>query len=254
MGENKDMSTPVRVGISIPTVGITTPEAYYNRLLFSFHLGKFEAENPGKFEFHWFVAGSMFTPMAREQLAENAFNQGMDFIFMIDDDMVGPIDLFEVMYLQMEEHPEIDILAPLAFTRNPPHLAVLYTCSEGFDPVTKQPYFTNNYVKNYPKDTLVECDAVGFGAALIRCDILKRMKKPWFMSTSPTGEDILFCYNAKQQANARVFMDTAIKLTHLSHPIRVDEEYAEEHWKEHGLDFKTQHGKYDKYPNLKEVI
>lgn len=254
MGKDKDMSEPVRVGISIPTVGITTPEAYYNRLLFASHLGKLEAKNPDKFEFHWLVAGSMFTPMAREQLAKNAFNEGMDFIFMIDDDMVGPHDLFEALYCQMEEHPEIDILAPLAFTRNPPHLAVLYTCDEGFDPVTKQPYFTNSYVKNYPKDTLVECDAVGFGAALIRCDILKRMPQPWFMSTSPTGEDILFCYNAKQKANARVFMDTSIKLTHLGHPIRIDEEYAESHWKEHKLNDKREHGAHTKYPNLKEVI
>jgi hypothetical protein len=64
--------------------------------------------------------------------------------------------------------------------------------------VEKKDYFINNVVMNYPKDKLVECDAVGFGAVLIKRWVLDKIGKKPFMSTCGTGEDILFCYKAKK--------------------------------------------------------
>ena len=83
----------------------------------------------------------------------------------------------------------------------------------------------NNFVKNYPKDTLVECDAVGFGAVLINMEIVRTMKPPYFFSTTGSGEDIYFCMKARQEAGARVFMDTRVKLGHIGSPNIIDEEY-----------------------------
>jgi len=145
---------------------------------------------------------------------------------MIDDDMLGDNDLFFKLY---KHH--VDIVAPLAFTRNPPHMPVLYRQEKGFDPVHHQPFSMNHFIRNYPKDTLVNCDAVGFGAVLINMKVFKDMRKPYFMGTTGTGEDVLFCYNARQQAGAKVYMDTATKLTHLGAPLKVDEKYANYYWK-----------------------
>lgn len=219
-----------KVAISIPSEGHTLPEAYDNHLVLSFHLGRLQEqwkqeEREIQYEFYWYTAGRLLTALAREKLVQEALNAGMDYIFMYDDDMLLPIDTVERLLTDMEEHPEMDIVAPLAFMRNPPHYAVIYTTIEGFDQESHQPYFINNFVKDYPKDTLVECDAVGFGGVLIKMDLVKKLKPPYFFSTTGSGEDIYFCMKSRNEAGARIFMDTRVKLGHLSAPKIIDEDY-----------------------------
>lgn len=219
-----------KIAMSIPSEGHTLPEAYDNHLVLAFHLGvlqeKWKNENrPIRYEFYWYTTGRLLTAMAREKLVEQALLSGMDYILMYDDDMLLPSSFLEQMIDDVEKHPEIDVLAPLAFMRNPPHYAVIYTTTEGYDQKLHQPYFFNNFVKNYPKNTLVECDAVGFGAVLIKMDMIRKMQAPYFMSTTGTGEDIFFCMKSKQEAGARIFMDTRIKLGHLAKPKVIDEDY-----------------------------
>lgn len=226
-----------KVAMSIPSEGHTLPEAYDNHLVLSFHLGALQErwkheKRPIQYEFYWYTAGRLLTAMAREKLVQEALNAGMDYIVMYDDDMLLPIDMVERMIADIEANPQIDVLAPLAHMRNPPHYAVIYTTTEGYDDKAHQPYFVNNFVRNYPKNTLIECDAVGFGAVMIKMDIVKKMKPPYFFSTTGSGEDIYFCIKSKQDAGARIFMDTRIKLGHLSAPRIIDEEYYEKWIKE----------------------
>lgn len=226
-----------RVAISIPSEGHTLPEAYDNHLVLSFHLGCLQErlkheKAPIQYEFYWYTTGRILTALAREKLVQEALKGGMDYIFMYDDDMILPIDTVEFLLRDMEEHPEIDVVAPLAFMRNPPHYAVMYTTIEGFDKDTHMPYFINNFVKKYPKDKLVECDAVGFGAVLIKMSMVNRMKPPYFFSTTGSGEDIYFCMKSRQETGARIFMDTRVKLGHLSKPPVIDEAYFEKWVKE----------------------
>lgn len=248
----------VKVVIAIPNEGSTHYLAYDNRMLMMIHLGVIQerslhepvTKDGAIFQFYHFTAGRLLTPAAREALAEHALNAGMDRILFIDDDMTTPLDLFERLY----EH-DVDVVAPLAFTRNAPHLPVIYSCESGWDPVTKSDYFINHYVRNYPENQLVRCDAVGFGAALIKMDVIRKMRKPYFMSTCGTGEDILFCYNAQQQAGAKIYMDTSTKLGHLSAPTVVDEDYARWWWKTYEKkDVTKEHSLYNKYENPKEAV
>lgn len=229
----------VKVQISIPNEGHTECEAYANRLLMCFHLGmlqlasklgvkeyegiKFDYPDDVVFEFIWSTVGRVLTPIARERLTEWAIAGGVDYIFMIDDDMICPMDLFEKLF----KH-NVDVVAPLAFTRRAPHYPVIYRVLEGYDNMTHQAYFVNKQINNYPKDTLVECDAVGFGAALIKMDVIKKMTRPYFMSTTAAGEDIWFCRQAKR-SGARIYMDTATKLGHMGMaPIITEVDYERE--------------------------
>jgi hypothetical protein len=238
-----------KIAMSIPSEGHTLPEAYDNHLLLSFHLGmlqeRWKHENrPIQYEFGWFTVGRVLTALAREKLAENALKAGYDYIFMYDDDMLLPIDLMERLIEDVETHPEIDVVAPLAFMRNAPHYAVMYTTTEGYDTDVHQPYFFNNFVKNYPKDTLVECDAVGFGAVLIKVDMMKKLKPPYFFSTTGSGEDIYFCMKSRQETDARIFMDTRLKLGHLGRPPIIDEDYFEKWVKDNKHDIPEVPHKY----------
>lgn len=250
----------IKVLIAIPNMGYTQVEAYGNRLMNFMTMGNIQTEqrlfrdfyeltkeinpevaaqtaqkfieskaqyvkNIGEdiFEF-WFVnIGRIFTPAAREQAADKAVEAGMDYLFFIDDDMICPNDLFLKLYRHMGV---ADVVAPLAFTRNPPYKPVMYQSVEGWDASARSDYFMNNTVMNYPRKKLVECDAVGFGSALINTWIFKKLQKPWFMSSCGTGEDILFCYKARK-VGARVFMDTTFNIGHLGHPQVITEEFAD---------------------------
>ncbi len=238
-----------RIAMSIPSEGHTLPEAYDNHLVLSFHLGvlqeKWKHENrPIQYEFYWYTVGRVLTALAREKLVQEALKANLDYIIMYDDDMLLPIDMVERMIDDVEKNPEIDVLAPLAHMRNAPHYAVIYTTTEGYDDKAHAPYFVNNFVKNYPKDKLVECDAVGFGAVMIKMEMVRRITPPYFFSTTGSGEDIYFCMKSRQDAGARIFMDTRIKLGHLSAPRVIDEEYYEKWIKDNNHEIEDVPHKY----------
>ncbi len=210
---------PQKIVIAIPTEGFTAPEPLHSIWQNAFHLGKLSAE--GKFEFYFKPVGRILTAYAREKILESALQIGADYVMMVDDDMVFPGDIFERLYSH-----QVDIVAALAFTRNPPHLPVLYQMHEGWDSVQHKEYAICEWIKNYPKDRLVECDAVGFGCVLIDMKIVRKMTPQYFCMSSETGEDILFCLKAKKEAGARVFMDTSLKIGHLGNgPIITEDNF-----------------------------
>lgn len=227
----------IKVLVGTPKDGKTEPRAYDNRMEMCFHLGALQALSENgltelsgvtfnypkdtKFEFYISTIGRVFTALARERIADTALSLGADYLFMVDDDMIVPPDLFELLFRH-----NVDVVAPLAFTRYPPHKPVLYQLKTGYDVIAKREYYINYPVLNYPKNTLVQCEAVGFGAVLIKTDVFKSIKKPWFMTTSGAGEDIHFCWSAGK-AGRKIFMDTSIKLGHLSDPKEVTEEIFE---------------------------
>lgn len=280
-----DESKVVRVLFAVPNEGHTVVEAYANRIIGSIHMGKFQQMSKSAFDFkkliekyapeaveavmseYWsknqvystylkdtqfqffFVTlGRIFTPYAREEAAKLAIEHGMDYLFMVDDDMECMENLFERLW----KH-DVDIIAPLAFTRNFPHKPVIYATMEGWDGVRRVNYTRNHFVMNYPKDRLVECDAVGFGAVLIKTSVLKAMAKPLFMSTCGTGEDVFFCLKAREQG-FRVFMDTAIKLGHYSHPQLITEEFVEKMRKDLNMEVEKKNGEYNKYPAVNQPL
>lgn len=251
----------VRILLGIPTKGNTDPEAYDNRLELAIHLGnlqtlsalgkkeycgvKFDIPDNTEYQFSLSTIGNVFVAYARQQMAYTAVDNGFDYLWMIDDDMIVPPDLFELLIRH-----DVDVVAPLAFMRFFPHKPVIYNVAEGFDTVTKQPYYQNYVVDRYPKNQLVECDAVGFGSVLIKVSILEKLQKPWFMVMTGSGEDIHFCHQAKN-AGFRVFMDTSTKLAHLGKRKKITEhtfENAVDNDKE-----REEKGDTDKYEDFGPV-
>jgi len=274
---------PIKVVIAIPNMGYTHVEAYGNRLMNFMQMGNLATErncfqrfsdiiseiapdkknevlntyiekhghfvkklNEQLFEFWFLNIGRIFTPAAREEAAKKALEHNMDYIFFVDDDMICPDDLFLKLY---RHHEVADVVCPLAFTRNPPYKPVLYAAIEGYDSISKTDYFINNWIMNYPKNKLVEVDACGFGAALIKTDILRKIEPPYFMCSEGTGEDILFCYKVKK-AKGRVFMDTTFNIGHLGHPPIINEEFVEKYRNETDPHSNQRYGDFSKYKAL----
>lgn len=193
--------------------------------------------------YQWFFVGEIFVPFAREQLAQACLNYNCDFLAMIDDDMLCPFDMVPRMIAD-----DKDIVTALAFTRNPNHNPVCCLTREGFDPGTKKPYMFKDIIMSYPRDTLFQCDAAGFGAVLIKRKVIETMPKPWFMNTSPTGEDILFCHEARK-LGFEVWMDSRIKLGHIGDSVVITEEYADSWNKLSEAERERKYGHYT-YPTL----
>jgi hypothetical protein len=213
----------IKILWGIPNEGHTESYAYDNRLEMAMRMGVIQGRD-GKYDFALSTIGQVLTPIAREKIAETAIDNGFDFLFMIDDDMISPPDLV----FKLIEH-DVDIVAALAFTRYPPHNPVIYNLTDGIDSITRRKYFINNVVKTYPKDTLVQCDAVGFGAVLIKVPILKRIQEKFgkmFQSTCTAGEDILFCHHAIE-LGIKVHCDTKNKIGHMGVPNVITEETYE---------------------------
>lgn len=245
LAKEKDPNV-VTVLVGIPHEGMTGTEAMVSRLSNFKHLGHLEERGKllkltPRFEFLQVTIGRMHVHVAREEMGKKALFANADYLFMIDDDMTCPDDLFEKLYAD-----DKDIIAPLAFTRNFPHKPVVYRCVDGWDPVSNCDTFTNFSIMNYPKDKLFQADAVGFGAVLIKMDVLRKMPSPWFMNPYKTGEDINFCYEAKKYGFT-TWMDSRVKLGHVSHPVVVTEEYVQAQWKQHGMNVEKTFGEYNKY-------
>lgn len=250
--ESKDEGV-VRVLVGVPHEGMTGSEAYCNRMFMMKHLGHLEErgkllkENP-RFEFFFKTCGRMHVHVARDEMAKTALVSNCDYLFMIDDDMISESDLFERLYESKK-----DIIAPLAFTRNFPHKPVIYACREGWDSVAQCHGFTNYAVMNYPKEKLFECDAVGFGAVLINVDCFRKMPQPWFMNPNKTGEDINFCYEAGKYG-FRTWMDTRVKLGHVSHPLIITENYVQSQWKAYGMEVDKRFGKPERIDGKEAIL
>lgn len=242
----------IRVAVGIALKGHTPPESYHDRMMMAFNLGCKQMEDAKanvvpRYEFYWFCAGEIFIPFAREQMAQAAMDHECDYLFMVDDDQLAPPDMF----FSLVKH-NVDIVGALTFTRNPPHNPVIYEKIEGFDKAADKHYEFTTIVKSYPRNTLVECDAIGFGAVLINTKVLRGIPKPWFMGSQGTGEDIFFCIQAKKN-RFKVFMDTSVKMGHLGKPTIITEEYAD---KVQGMGEKEReriYGTYQKYANFEAV-
>lgn len=242
-----------KVLVGIPLKGHTPPKSYHDRMLMWKHMGGQEAvdfyeKKDPRYTFALYAIGEILTPYAREQIARYAVDNDIDYVFMVDDDMMCPPDLF----YKLARHDK-DIVAALAFSRNAGptgnHFPVIYEAIEGVDSVTRTPYYWTRFVANYPKDALVECDAVGFGAVLIKTSVLKEIPEPRFMGMEGVGEDVALCIKAKKKG-FRVFMDTSVKLGHLSDPLIVTEEYVEAKSKMTQEERDRQFGQYTKYPTM----
>lgn len=235
-----------KVLVGVPLKGGTPARSYHDRMLMLKYLGNqeatdfFEKKNP-RYVFNFGSINDIPVHFARERLAEGALGEECDYLFMIDDDMLAPPDLF----YKLVAHDK-DICAALAFTRNPDHMPVIYQTIEGFSHETGQSYGFTRFVNNYPRNTLVECDAVGFGAVLIKMDVFRKLQRPWFVGMEGTGEDITFCIKARK-AGFNVFMDTSLKLGHLGTPCIITEDYSDQ-WNKMTSDEKEKlYGRFTKY-------
>lgn len=136
-------------------------------------------------------------------------------ILWLDDDHVFNPD----MALVLAANGDKDMVSALYYGRTDRILPVCYV--HGGD--ASDPY------KHHPlvevPECLAEVDAVGFGALLMKRDVLDRVPEPWFTIDFRGGEDMAFCRTAKQHG-VRVFVDGRYKIGHIgTAPVVTEADY-----------------------------
>lgn len=135
-----------------------------------------------------------------------------EWLWQIADDHVFAHDLL----LALLDH-EVDIVAPVCFTRAPPFTPVIYTehGTHQWDG-REYPGYLPRGLHEFPKKGLVEVQACGGAGMLIRKHVFDAIGSPWFEDTagSVANNDLEFCRKAREHG-FKVLVDCAARLGHV---------------------------------------
>lgn len=158
-----------------------------------------------------FECGSLIYD-ARNKLAKQAIKMQADYTMWLDSDMIFKPDTM----VRLLEH-NAPIVSGAYFRRSPPyHLVAFDKCDAETREWTDLPL---------PTET-VKCGGVGFGCVLVRTDVLFEVAakyKTWFEPMNGFGEDLSFCYRARE-CGFDILLDPTITCGHVGH-IVVNEDF-----------------------------
>lgn len=158
---------------------------------------------------------------AREQMAVYAIKNNFDYMLFIDSDMVVPHNTIKLFLETLEKGA--DIITGLIFKRSYPFQPCFYSkarVKEVKDTINGKEFY--NYIPDlegiikWEDDSIIPIEACGMACCMVRVNILKNMKAPYFYPFPNMGEDITFCIKARKEAKALLFLDTRIDVGHLS--------------------------------------
>jgi len=162
----------------------------------------------GGYEFHCIVPEHGYTiAEQRNYIAVQALNNNSDYLLSIDDDMTFEPTLLDNLIANNKDiigvayHPRTDMGDRLKWLDETHHINL----EKNDDPKYKNTF---------------ECHATGTGIILIKCEVFKKVPRPWFMfEYYPTGqcklgEDWYFAREAKK-AGYKIYCDPKIKVGHI---------------------------------------
>lgn len=146
---------------------------------------------------------------ARNNIVDAAIASDMDYILMLDDDMVVPHNLVE----RLIAHDK-DIVGALYYQRG-----------GTFNPVIMQRFSQEPGLHGAafipPNDPMLttnrglhEVDVIGGGCMLFKADVFRSIIQPYFESERRLGTDLSICGRFKD-AGKKIYVDTTIELGHV---------------------------------------
>ena len=151
---------------------------------------------------------------SRNGLARKAICERFDRVLWLDSDMRFSPDLFRKLSDDLDEGR--DFVSGLYFTRKPPYKPVIFKkagyeqINNGVKPIAEAYY-------EYPKDSVFEVEAAGFGGVMMNTSLLAEVEKNFGLQFSPImgfGEDISFCLRVKELGK-KMYCDSSVKMGHV---------------------------------------
>ena len=206
-----DETKKIRIVIGIPTAS----DMLHRKFVQSLHCLQY----PTNVEIDINIVSGHQLPFARNRIVQHSLETNADYLFFVDADMIFPPDTL----VRLLKH-NLDIVNALAFRRTKPNYPCIFNWSE-----TEKSYTTVAYTTG-----LLEVDATGMPAILIKTDVFRKMKEiwpnqPWYYYRDHLfSSDLSFCENARK-LGYKIMIDTDLKIGHLGEEIVVTEEYYLNH-------------------------
>ena len=151
----------------------------------------------------------------RDSIVKIAFERNYDYIMWIDDDMLLPADAIQKLLAH-----DKDIVSGLYFGRKN-YKPLLFDIDE--EEIDGEVYYGIKNHLEYPENSLMQIDAIGFGCVLTKVSALRRIwnderegiGKTCFDFIGELGEDLSFGIRCRQ-CGLETWVDTSIKCGHLS--------------------------------------
>ena len=155
---------------------------------------------------------------SRNRLAQMAIDSGSDYVLWLDSDMVFDPSLLERLMVDIEDK---DFVSALYFMRKPPFKPLIFK--------TIRPSLIANegvtvLYEDYPVDSTFEIDGCGFGAVLMRTQVLRDVQAKDRFLFSPLlgyGEDVSFCIRVKR-AGYQMWCDSKLLIGHIGKMVTTD--------------------------------
>jgi GT2 family glycosyltransferase len=162
------------------------------------------------------LAGSLIYD-SRYKIAAKAIELGTDYLMCFDSDMIFQPDTLE----RLMAHDK-DIVSGLYFRRTGTYRPVIF---DELD--VKDGKAVHHGMIDYPKDEIFKVAGVGFGCVLVKTEVLLDMiaaKGDWFTPFYGMGEDLAFCYRAREMGYD-IWVDPTIKCGHVGNVVCAEEFY-----------------------------
>lgn len=162
---------------------------------------------------------------SRNLMSLSAIEQGFDYVFWLDSDMIVPPDTLRRLLKTAETFPA-DMVTGLYVKRREPIIPVIYDVLEepSVDESGKLVGRVHEY-SNYPRDSLFKVKGCGFGCCLTSVSLLKVVWDKFGPAFSPypwAGEDISFCHRVNQ-LGYDIYCDSTISCGHVGQMIYTEQ-------------------------------
>lgn len=161
---------------------------------------------------------------ARNRIAQKALDMKVNYVLMVDNDVVLPKDAL----INLLSHKENVCLGYYAH-RGADNIYHGNTCICKLRDVNGKAYFNYPLESEYMAEelhtlasggtSLIQIHGGGMGCALIKTDVLRTLKYPWYdwvnyESKGVLSEDLYFC-EACRKAGIKIYADTRVNCGHM---------------------------------------
>lgn len=142
----------------------------------------------------------------RNESAKLALEFECDYLMFIDDDVI-----VESHTLKSLVEASADIAMAETYVRGGDFNAMFFKYKDG------KLEHLNEYADVVDDKGIIRVDAVGFSCVLIKCDLLRKLSTPYFITGPNFTEDVYFCVKAVHELgpeNVKMIVDTKIPTGH----------------------------------------
>lgn len=207
-GSKKKGELKMKTMIAVPCMNTVETEFYTSCM---------EMQRVGETQMGVVMGSLVYT--ARNDLAEHAIAAKTDYVLWLDSDVVFPKSLMADLMKDIEGR---DIVSAVYHMRREPYKPVLWKKLRMG--LTEDENETEDY-RNYPKDGIFEIEGCGFGAVLMRTEVLKTVREKYHNLFAPLpgyGEDLSFCIRARG-CGYKIHCDPKIQVGHKAATIVTNE-------------------------------